>query len=59
VAAGVGPCDQTGFNREKIFHSNEVLVTEDEEQFSVFIRILQEIGEEWSKPEEGSDVWLS
>jgi len=40
-----------------IYHSNEVLVAEDKEQFSVFIRILQEIGEDWSKPMEGSDIW--
>ena len=40
-----------------IYHSNEVLVKESKEQFSVFIRILQETGEEWSTPLEGSDVW--
>lgn len=40
-----------------IFHSEKILIDEDPQQFSVFVRILQEVGEEWSEPVEGSELW--
>lgn len=40
-----------------ILNSDEILITEDEEQFSVLVRILQETGEEWGKPVEASELW--
>jgi hypothetical protein len=40
-----------------ILNSDEVLKAEDPEQFSIFVRILQEVGEEWSTAIGGSELW--
>lgn len=40
-----------------IYHSERILTDEDPQQFSILVRILQEVGEEWSERAEGSEVW--